>query len=101
VRRLHAAGLALRTFRQRDEAVSRPSTQAKRLEWAEQMLREWDGWAFDTVYVDESVFRSSTKHRKRGWCPKVPGGQVTHWVRRSGWLSVSVFGGLCGDELLP
>ena len=100
-RRLHESGLVLRTLRCRDVALSKPATQAKRLEWAEQMVREWDGWADRTVYVDESTFESCSRFVAKAWTRSYLRGRGTQWVKVSGRVSVGLFGGLCEGELLP
>lgn len=100
-RRLHQAGQCVRTARERDVALSKPALQEKRLVWAETTAREWDGWFDSTVFIDEAVFESSTRHRKRSWMPRASRGRLPNWVMRSGRKSVAVFGGLCGDQLLP
>lgn len=100
-RRLHEAGLVVRTARQRELALSLRRTQEARVEWAERMWEEWAGWSDRTVYVDEAVFESCSRHRVRAWVPKILRGRIPHWIRRCGRLSISVFGGLCGDQLLP
>lgn len=101
LRRISSAGLVLRTMRQREEALWQASTQEKRRVWAGGVVRDWEGWYEETVYVDESIFASNPNHKKRYWRPKNIRGRDTQWVRNSGRISVGCFGGLCGDELLP
>ena len=101
LRRLHQAGMHLRTRRKREQTLALPSTQAKRQQWCEREVRAWDGWADRTVYVDEALFHSDPMHRKRQWVRRGTRGRVTQWVYRSSRISIGVFGAMCGDQLLP
>lgn len=100
-RRLRAAGLRQKIAKGRDSALGTERVQAARLEWAERIAREWEGWHDRTVWVDESCFCSFSTVRRRVWVPAAHRGRVTRWHRRSGRGSVYLFGGLVGDKLLP
>jgi hypothetical protein len=61
------------------------------------------GWEFETVFADESTFRTCTTYRRRVWRDKRDKRDHSlkvQYVRGCGWVSVGVFGGMCGDELL-
>jgi len=59
----------------------------------------WAGLFDHTVYVDESCFCTFNNYRRRVWARMGMRERVGHWVRRSGRVSVSVFGGLVGSRL--
>lgn len=53
------------------------------------------------MYVDESAFRASCEHGRLVRVPRETRRRVSDYVRKSGRISVSVFGCLCCDELFP
>lgn len=100
--RLLEGGLRSRVQMRKDVALTRPSVMSRRLEWARQRLDSWTAYSRDsTVYVDESSFCTATNFRRTEWRPESERGRGFQYVGGSGWTSVSVFGGLCGSELLP
>jgi len=98
-KRLREDGLRLRTAKHRDIGLSKPRVRESRLRWARDENRMWAGLFDRTVYVDESCFCTFDNTRRRVWARMGMRGRVTHWVRRSGRVSVSVFGGLVGSRL--
>ena len=100
MRRLREAGLVARWARHYERKLAEQATRDKRVTWA----RGWDDWArFSdrTVYVDVATFQSGSRHKRRVTVPKTTRGRVPDFVPICGRVSVAVFGGLCGDELLP
>lgn len=103
LRRAGEGGLRLRTMRQREAALQDPQKRAERLSWAEEAGRVGLDWTDSVVWVDESTFQSSTLHmRKARVQRRLPRADVpVEWVKRSGKVTVGVFGGLCAGRLLP
>jgi len=99
--RLRAGGLRLRTAKNRDIGLSLPRVRESRLRWARDENRMWAGLFDRTVNIDESCFCTYNNYRRRVWARMGMRGRVDHWVRRSGRVSVSVFGGLVGSRLTP
>jgi len=99
--RLRAGGLRLRTARNRDIRLSLPRVRESRLRWARDENRMWAGLFDRAVYIDESCFCTLNNNRRWVWARMGLRERVTHWVRRSGRVSVSVFGGLFGSRLTP
>ena len=90
-------------MRQYGAALAKPATREKSLSWVLYAEPHWDRWADRTFFVDESTFHSSTGHRKRAWIPKTVrrADQPIDYVTRSGRVSVTAFGGLFKNQLLP
>jgi len=98
-RRLREGGLRLRTAKRRDIGLSLRRVQESRVGWARDENRMWAGLFDRTVYIDECCFCTFDNTRRRVWVRLGRRGRVTHWVRRSGRVSPSVFGGLVGSRL--
>lgn len=102
-RRLRESGIKSRVAAQK-ELISELN-KTRRLLYASQYFDGncWSDWEFNTIFVDESIFASSSNHKKRVY--RRDGmrydKEYLHFIRGCGWTTVSVFGGLCGDELLP
>jgi len=101
IRRLHEGGKTPRVGRLKEAALLNPAVRAKRLQWAEEQGREWAWWSDRTVFVDECIFESSPCHRTKTWRSSDENGPFFNYVRRSGRVSLAVFGGICGNEVLP
>jgi len=98
-RRLREGGLRLRTAKRRDIGLSLRRVQESRFGWARDENRMWAGLFDRTVYIDECCFCTLDNIRRSVWVRPLRRGRVTHWVRRSGRVSVSIFGGLVGSRL--
>ena len=101
IRRLHEGGKTPRVGRLKEAALLNPAVRARRLQWAEEQGREWAWWHDRTVFVDECIFESSPCHRTKSWRSTDENGPFFNYVRRSGRVSLAVFGGICGNEVLP
>ena len=53
------------------------------------------------MFVDECTFESSPRHRAKTRRSSDENGPFFNYVRRSGRVSLAVFGGICGNGVLP
>ena len=97
-RRLREGGLRSKKGKVAEAALEKPAVRQKRVDWCEEE-GAWFGWSDRTVFVDETLVRSSSRDRVRRWCTR--DGRVTQYMQRSGGVAVGFFGGLCAGELLP
>lgn len=98
---LHKYAICLHSCRRKDAAMLKPRVRLNRVQWVLQIRELWVHWAARTIYVDESIFYSTQNYRLKIWAHKHSGEMHIEYVIGSGWRSVCVFAGLCGDELLP
>lgn len=98
-RRLREGGRKPRRERLKEAALNYASVREKRSAWCQQH-REEAGWADRTVFVDGAVFCSSAGHRRLQWV-SASDSQPIRYVRRSGRVSIAVFGGIYRDTSLP
>jgi len=100
-RRLHEGGKEQRRERLKEAALLNEAVRDKRVDWVMRVDCEWAGWFDRTIFVDECVFQSSACQRRTQWISADQEGRVFKYVRRSGRVSIAVFGGICGNEVLP
>ena len=98
---LHRAGLRQKVAKAREAALCTERVQQLRLNWAESIEYDWTGWSDRTCYVDECTFSTFYSYRQQVWVSREHRGRVQRLHRRPGRCSISVFGGVCGDQLLP
>lgn len=102
-RRVRRRGLYSGIQRRKDARLQDPDIQNERYGWACETLAEWTAFSCSTrIYVDDCTINSCSSYRRREWRRR--GSQQRRgwqFVRGSGWTSVSVFGGIVGNELLP
>ena len=96
--RVLASGLRMMVPRIFELKLQETRIKGLRVSWAGSQREAFFG---HRVWIDESTITTDTRHRRRVRALRGRGSELRRFTQTSGRVSISIFGGLTGDELLP